>query len=144
MKDRTTRVEQPLLIPSKNALKRRTLPLIDVVKPSSEEIRKIQFLCPKEYFRQIYSVPHIRDDTFSLFTLILTKSWTRWQTEGAEIKEKNYIFLPITVGGNYKLKIEGESPGLPSGYGRRLMFQRSWVRNPEPHTGWIFFHIYLL
>ena len=26
-----------------------------------------------------------------------------------------------------------------SGYGRRLMFQRLWVRNPEPYTGWTFF-----
>ena len=31
-----------------------------------------------------------------------------------------------------------------SGYGRRLMFQRSWVWIPAPYTGWIFFHIYLL
>ena len=26
-----------------------------------------------------------------------------------------------------------------SGYGRRLMFQRSWVRIPLPYTGWTFF-----
>ena len=26
-----------------------------------------------------------------------------------------------------------------SGYGRRLVFQRSWVRIPAPYTGWIFF-----
>ena len=31
-----------------------------------------------------------------------------------------------------------------SGYGRRLMFQRSWVQIPAPYTGWTFFHIYLL
>ena len=31
-----------------------------------------------------------------------------------------------------------------SGYGWRLMFQRSWVRIPAPYTGWTFFHIYLL
>ena len=29
------------------------------------------------------------------------------------------------------------------GFGRRLMFQRSWVRIPAPYTGWTFFHIYL-
>ena len=28
-----------------------------------------------------------------------------------------------------------------SGYGRRLTFQRSWVRIPALHTGWTFFHI---
>ena len=27
---------------------------------------------------------------------------------------------------------------LSSGYGRRLMFKRSWVRIPAPYTGWIF------
>ena len=26
-----------------------------------------------------------------------------------------------------------------SGYGRRLMFQRSWVQIPAPYTGWTFF-----
>ena len=32
-----------------------------------------------------------------------------------------------------------------SGYGRRLMFERLWVRIPAPYTGWIdIFHIYLL
>ena len=31
-----------------------------------------------------------------------------------------------------------------SGYGKRLMFQRSWVRIPALYTGWTFFHIYLL
>ena len=31
-----------------------------------------------------------------------------------------------------------------SGYRRRLMFQRSWVRILAPYTGWTFFHIYLL
>ena len=31
-----------------------------------------------------------------------------------------------------------------SDYGRRLTFQRSWVRIPAPYTGWTFFHIYLL
>ena len=30
---------------------------------------------------------------------------------------------------------------LSSGYGRRLMFQRSWVRIPALYTGWAFFHI---
>ena len=28
---------------------------------------------------------------------------------------------------------------LSSGYGRRLMFQRSWVWIPAPYTGWTFF-----
>ena len=32
----------------------------------------------------------------------------------------------------------------PSGYGRRLTFQRSWVQILAPYTGWKFFHIYLL
>ena len=31
-----------------------------------------------------------------------------------------------------------------SDYGRRLMFERSWVRIPALYTGWTFFHIYLL
>ena len=31
-----------------------------------------------------------------------------------------------------------------SGYGRRLMFRRLWVRIPVPYTRWTFFHIYLL
>ena len=31
-----------------------------------------------------------------------------------------------------------------SGYGKRLSFQRSWIRIPAPYTGWTFFHIYLL
>ena len=26
-----------------------------------------------------------------------------------------------------------------SGYGRQLMFERSWVQNPAPYTGWTFF-----
>ena len=30
-----------------------------------------------------------------------------------------------------------------SGYGRRLMFQRLWVRIPAPFTGWTFFHIHI-
>ena len=28
---------------------------------------------------------------------------------------------------------------MSSGYGKRLMFQRSWVRFPAPFTGWTFF-----
>ena len=31
-----------------------------------------------------------------------------------------------------------------SGYERRLISWRSWVRIPGPYTGWTFFHIYLL
>ena len=31
-----------------------------------------------------------------------------------------------------------------SGYGRRLMFRRWWVRIPSPYTGWTFFHFNLL
>ena len=31
-----------------------------------------------------------------------------------------------------------------SGYGKRLVFQRPWVRIPSPYTGWTFFHIYFL
>ena len=31
-----------------------------------------------------------------------------------------------------------------SGYGKKLTFQRSWVRIQAPYTGWTFFHIYLL
>ena len=31
-----------------------------------------------------------------------------------------------------------------SGYGKRLMFRRSWVQIPAPYTGWTFFHIKLL
>ena len=31
-----------------------------------------------------------------------------------------------------------------SSYGKRLMFQRSWVRIPAPYTEWTFFHICLL
>ena len=28
-----------------------------------------------------------------------------------------------------------------SGYGRKLMFWRSWVQIPEPYIGWTFFHV---
>ena len=31
-----------------------------------------------------------------------------------------------------------------SGYGRRLMFQRSWVRIPAPHTRWTFSHLFVV
>ena len=31
-----------------------------------------------------------------------------------------------------------------SGYGRRLMFQRSWVRIPVPYTGWTFSHLFVV
>ena len=36
--------------------------------------------------------------------------------------------------------LEGREP-WSSGYGRRLMFQMSWVRIPAPYTGWTYFHI---
>ena len=42
-----------------------------------------------------------------------------------------------------KSRTKGREP-WSSGYGRRLMFQRSWVRIPAPYTGWTFVHIYLL
>ena len=32
----------------------------------------------------------------------------------------------------------GQEP-WSSGYGKRLTFQRSWVRIPAPYTGWTFF-----
>ena len=32
-----------------------------------------------------------------------------------------------------------------SGYGRRLMFQRSWVQIPVPYTGWtVFSHLFVV
>ena len=34
----------------------------------------------------------------------------------------------------------GEEPWSISGYGRRFMFQRSWVQIPAPYTGLTFFH----
>ena len=31
-----------------------------------------------------------------------------------------------------------------SGYGRRLMFQRSWVQIPAPYTRWTFSHLFVV
>ena len=39
-----------------------------------------------------------------------------------------------------KIHIRGREP-WSSGYGRRLMFHRSWVWIPPLYTGWTFFHI---
>ena len=43
--------------------------------------------------------------------------------------------------GNFKAKFYDEIGRTPwsSGYGRRLMSRRSWVRIPAPYTGWTFF-----
>ena len=43
---------------------------------------------------------------------------------------------------NNKYQKIGREP-LSSGYGRRLMNWRLWVRFPATYTGWTFFHIYL-
>ena len=44
--------------------------------------------------------------------------------------------------GQWKKRQIGREP-WSSGYGRRLMFQRSWVQIPAPYTGWTFFHIHI-
>ena len=38
-----------------------------------------------------------------------------------------------------QVKLLGGSPGLVVMGGKRLTFQRSWVRFPAPYTGWTFF-----
>ena len=46
-----------------------------------------------------------------------------------------HFFLFFTLKVVRDKSIKGESPGLV------VMFERSWVRIPEPYTGWSFFHI---
>ena len=40
---------------------------------------------------------------------------------------------------SFKPKCHPRAEAWSSGYGRRLVFKRSWVQIPVPHTGWTFF-----
>ena len=52
------------------------------------------------------------------------------------------------MGGSPGLVVKGRGNGREpwsSGKGKRLTFQRSWVRIPAPYTGWTFFpHIFVV
>ena len=80
---------------------------------------------------------------------LILSEWV-WVCVGAEthfrivlylmIKQKHgLIGLYLTISSSpLKIKKGGREP-WSIGYGRRLMFWRSWVRIPAPFTGWIFF-----
>ena len=45
-----------------------------------------------------------------------------------------HVFSLLIFSSNLSIFLSSQS--WSSGYGRRLMFQRSWVRIPAPYTGW--------
>ena len=52
--------------------------------------------------------------------------------------ERNVDFIALLVKDgkvNNNNMMNGREP-WSNGYGRRLVFRRSWVRNPAPYTGW--------
>ena len=52
------------------------------------------------------------------------------------VRNRNNVF----ASGRLK-KNKGREP-WSSGYGRRFMFHRLWVRIPAPYTEWIFSHLF--
>ena len=52
------------------------------------------------------------------------------------------VFLRFAIYEDYN--IAGRQEPWSSGYSRRLMFQRMWVRILTTHTGWTFSHIFVV
>ena len=48
---------------------------------------------------------------------------------------------PLQICNTHKRFVRLGREPWSSGYGRRLMYRRSWVRIPAPYTGWTFFTI---
>ena len=66
------------------------------------------------------------------------------------MRERLAIIILIkiwVINGPLKLVVFGAGGRVPwsSGKGKRLTFQRSWVRIPAPYAGWTFFpHIFVV
>ena len=58
--------------------------------------------------------------------------------------QHRYVTLHVLQVKQVIKQYRGEREPWWSGYGRRLMFQRSWVRILAPYTGWTIFQIYFL
>ena len=52
------------------------------------------------------------------------------------------VFLRFAIYEDYN--IAGRQEPWSSGYDRRLMIQRTWVRILTTHTGWTFSHIFVV
>ena len=108
---------------------------------------KTQFCCISIYRTDSQKRPH----THRLIKHIL--SIFRNQNSIESLSSILFVFLPLffcqsgplfhlfSLSSNNIL--QGWKP-WSSGYGRRLMFWRTWVWIPAPYTGWAFIHILLL
>ena len=64
--------------------------------------------------------------------LFIKPEGPRFKIESSQLNEKEAaeMFRRLTLNSDWAGALGS------SGFGRRLMFRRSWVRNTAPYTGW--------